>query len=131
SSSINQSSTWASSPACTELEAHVLDWLIELLALPARFRSDGTGGGVIQDSASSATLCALLAARERASGYTAREDGTPPALVAYCSTETHSSIEKAMAIAGLGRGRLRKIGTDAALALDPAQLAAAMDADRA
>ena len=63
-----QGMLWATSPACTELETHVLDWMVELLGLPDRFRSDGAGGGVIQDSASSATLCALLAARERAAG---------------------------------------------------------------
>ncbi|GIT30843.1 MAG: hypothetical protein Ct9H300mP1_28890 [Planctomycetaceae bacterium] len=53
---------WTTSPACTELEQHVLDWLIEMLDLPATFHSSGDGGGVIQDTASSATLCALLAA---------------------------------------------------------------------
>jgi len=61
-----QGMLWATSPACTELETHVLDWVAEMLALPARFRSGSAGGGVIQDSASSAVLCALLAARERA-----------------------------------------------------------------
>src|SRR3954447_8922111 len=60
-----QGMSWATSPAATELETLMLDWLVELLGLPARFRSDGAGGGVIQDSASSATLCALLAARQR------------------------------------------------------------------
>ena len=57
---------WSTSPACTELEMHVLDWLLDLCGLPDRFRSSGPGGGVIQDSASSATLCALVAARDRA-----------------------------------------------------------------
>jgi len=56
---------WATSPACTELETHVLDWLVGMLDLPAAFRSDGRGGGVLQDTASSAALCALVAARER------------------------------------------------------------------
>src|SRR5687767_4434398 len=60
-----QGMLWSTSPASTEVETHVLDWIVELLGLPARFRSDGPGGGVIQDSASSATLCALLAARHR------------------------------------------------------------------
>ncbi|MGE3847302.1 MAG: pyridoxal-dependent decarboxylase [Gammaproteobacteria bacterium] len=126
-----QGMLWLTSPACTELESHVLDWLVDLLALPQRFKSAGPGGGVIQDTASSATLCALLAARERASGYTAREQGTPATLVAYCSEETHSSMDKAASIAGLGRARLRKIGTDARLAMDAAALAAAVAADRA
>ncbi len=57
---------WATSPACTEIETVMLDWMVELLGLPPGFRSESSGGGVIQDSASSATLCALLAARERA-----------------------------------------------------------------
>ncbi|MBX9607292.1 MAG: aspartate aminotransferase family protein [Gammaproteobacteria bacterium] len=126
-----QGMLWLTSPACTELESHVLDWLVDLLALPQRFKSGGPGGGVIQDTASSATLCALLAARERASAYTAREQGTPSTLVAYCSQETHSSMDKAASIAGLGRARLRKIGTDARLAMDAAALAAAIADDRA
>src|ERR1700738_5347570 len=63
-----QGMLWATSPACTEVEQHVLDWLVELLGLPAKFRSDGPGGGVIQDSASNAVLLALLAALHRASG---------------------------------------------------------------
>ena len=63
-----QGMLWSTSPACTELETHVLDWMAELLGLPERFRSDGDGGGVIEESASGATLCALLAARWRAAG---------------------------------------------------------------
>ena len=59
---------WATGPACTEVETVMLDWLADLLDLPERFRSAGTGGGVIQDSASSATLVATLAALHRASG---------------------------------------------------------------
>src|SRR3982751_251603 len=66
---------WANSPASTELETHVLDWLAGLLDLPARFRSDGAGGGVIQDTASSAVLVALLAGLHRASGGAVRRDG--------------------------------------------------------
>src|SRR3954463_9860738 len=61
-----QGMLWATSPSCTELETRVLDWLGEMLALPEKFLSSGSGGGVIQDTASSATLCAMLAARERA-----------------------------------------------------------------
>ena len=100
-----QGMLWQTSPACTELETLMLDWLVGMLDLPRRFHSSGAGGGVIQDSASSATLCALLAARERASAYRAAEQGNPDALVAYCSADTHSSMDKAMAIAGLGRAR--------------------------
>ena len=61
-----QGMLWSTSPACTELETHVLDWLVPMLGLPEKFLSSNTGGGVIQDTASSAVLCALLAARERA-----------------------------------------------------------------
>jgi aromatic-L-amino-acid decarboxylase len=67
-----QGMLWSTSPACTELETHVLDWLVDMLGLPARFKSSTTGGGVIQDTASSATLCALVAARDRATAGTAR-----------------------------------------------------------
>ena len=126
-----QGMMWLTSPACTELESHVLDWLVELLALPARFKSSGPGGGVLQDSASSATLCALLAARERVSAYTVRQAGLPAGLVAYCSEESHSSVDKAVSIAGIGRDFLRKVATDDTLALKPAALAAAIAADRA
>lgn len=107
-----QGMLWQTSPAATELETQVLDWMVAMLGLPETFLSTGIGGGVIQDSASSATLCALLAARERSHTGSARLDGIDSAMVAYCSTETHSSMEKAMAVAGLGRSRLRKIETD-------------------
>ena len=119
-----QGMLWATSPACTELETHVLDWMVELLALPDRFRSDGRGGGVIQDSASSATLCALLAARFRAAG-----DGPFDRLRAYTSTQAHSSVERAVRIAGLRPDQLRSIGVDATFALRPDLLRAAIDAD--
>ncbi|HPA95787.1 MAG: aspartate aminotransferase family protein [Acidobacteria bacterium] len=128
-----QGMLWATSPACTELETHVLDWLVELLGLPAAFRSDASGGGVIQDSASSAALCALLAARDRATGWETNRAGLAgqAPLVAYASPETHSSVEKAAVIAGLGREGLRLIETDANHALRPDRLAAAIAADRA
>ena len=64
-----QGMLWATSPACTELETHVLDWLVHMLDLPQKFLSTSSGGGVIQDTASSASLCALLAARERATNF--------------------------------------------------------------
>ena len=126
-----QGMLWQTSPACTEIETHVLDWLIEMLGLPGKFKSTSQrGGGVIQDTASSATLCALLAARERASVFTARERGTPVDLIAYCSEETHSSMEKAMSISGLGHENLRKIATNAELAMDPAVLVQTIAGDR-
>ncbi len=125
-----QGMLWATSPACTEVETRVLDWLVTALGLPAAFRSTGAGGGVIQDTASSATLCALLAARERATGFTAGREGVPANLVAYTSTQAHSSVEKAVRIAGLGTERLRAIETDDAFRLRPEALAAAMAGDR-
>src|SRR6202166_506887 len=64
-----QGMLWATSPACTDLETHVLDWLVHMLDLPQKFLSTSSGGGVIQDTASSASLCALLAARERATNF--------------------------------------------------------------
>ena len=124
-----QGMLWATSPAATELETHVMDWLVSALDLPAGFRSGSDGGGVIQDTASSAALCALVAARERA-----REGGAAVAaggLTAYASTQAHSSIEKAVRIAGLGAGGLRLIEVDEGLRLRPDALAAAMAADRA
>src|SRR6202795_4276410 len=96
-----QGMLWATSPACTELETHVLDWLVHMLGLPEKFLSTSSGGGVIQDTASSASLCALLAARERATNFASNRKGCDGRLIAYCSTQTHSSIEKAMKIAGM------------------------------
>lgn len=125
-----QGMLWATSPACTELETHVLDWLIDMLALPETFSSRGAGGGVIQDSASSAALCALLAARERATGGSANEDGYAGRLVAYASSQTHSSIEKGVTIAGLGRKHLRIIDVDENFAMRADQLARRMESDR-
>src|SRR6516162_2074545 len=86
-----QGMLWATSPACTELETHVLDWMADMVGLPCGFKSGGAGGGVIQDSASSAVLCALLAARERASGFQTNEVGCDRSLVAYTSPHAHSS----------------------------------------
>jgi len=126
-----QGMLWATSPACTELETHVLDWLVELLDRPRRFASDGTGGGVIQDTASSATLCALLAARERASGYVTDVEGVDRRFTAYTSAHAHSSVEKAAAVAGIGRGSLRAIDCDESFAMRPDRLEAAIRADAA
>jgi len=125
-----QGMLWSTSPACTELETHVLDWLVEMLGLPGRFLSGGDGGGVIQDTASSATLCALLAARERATGFAVGAAGDDGKTVAYASSEAHSSVEKAARIAGLGSERLRLVATDDRQRLEPAALAARMRADR-
>ena len=78
-----QGMLWATSPACTELETHVLDWLVHMLDLPRKFLSTSSGGGVIQDTASSASLCALLAARERATNFASNARGCDGKLVAY------------------------------------------------
>jgi aromatic-L-amino-acid/L-tryptophan decarboxylase len=125
-----QGMLWATSPACTELETHVLDWLVEMLALPQKFASSGTGGGVIQDTASSASLCAMLAARERATNYASNENGCDGRLAAYSSSQAHSSIEKAAKIAGIGRANLRLIEVDEKFAMRPDALAAEIDRDR-
>ncbi len=117
-----QGMLWSTSPACTELETHVLDWLVDMLGLPAKFKSDANGGGVIQDSASSATICALLAARERSTNYESNEKGCDRRLVVYASTQTHSSIEKAVKIVGLGRQNLRLIQVDEHFAMRPDDL---------
>jgi len=125
-----QGMLWSTSPACTELETHVLDWLVDMLGLPAKFKSDSSGGGVIQDSASSASLCALLAARERATNYESNQKGCDGRLVAYASAQTHSSIEKAIKIAGLGQRNLHLIEVDDHLALRPDALAERIKQDR-
>jgi aromatic-L-amino-acid/L-tryptophan decarboxylase len=125
-----QGMLWATSPACTELETHVLDWMAGMLGLPEKFKSNAAGGGVIQDTASSAALCALLAARERATAYQTNEGGCDRKLVAYTSTQAHSSIEKAVKIAGLGRRNLRLIGVDETYAMRPDALAEQLRADR-
>ena len=130
-----QGMLWATSPACTELETHVLDWLVDLLGLPGRFLSTAAGGGVIQDSASSSTLTALIAARERATAGAVNERGVgygaAPRLIAYTSRHAHSSVEKAMKIAGMGSGNLRLVDADAGYAMRADALESAIAADRA
>jgi aromatic-L-amino-acid decarboxylase len=122
---------WATSPACTELETLMLDWMVELLDLPKRFRSDGAGGGVIQGTASEATLCAILAARERATGGEANRSGAPGQLVAYATTQAHSALEKGLRIAGVGSGSLHVVAHDDTFAMRPEALADAIAEDRA
>ena len=124
-----QGMLWATSPACTELETHVLDWLVEMLDLPGRFKSNSAGGGVIQDTASSATLCALLAARERLTGFASNQKGVTRPPIAYASSHAHSSVEKAVTIAGLGRENLRLIEADERFALRPEALEAQIKRD--
>lgn len=124
-----QGMLWATSPACTELETRVLDWLADMLQLPEKFRSTSVGGAVIQDTASSAALSALLAARERKTNYKTNDTGNLGNLVAYVSGHTHSSVEKAVKIAGIGKNNLRLIGVDEKLAMRPELLEAAINED--
>ena len=125
-----QGMLWATSPACTELETHVMDWLARMLGLPGKFLSTSTGGGVIQDTASSASLCAVLAARERATGFASNRKGCDGRLVAYVSSQTHSSLEKNVKIAGLGSEQLRLIEVDANFAMRPDALLRQVIADK-
>jgi aromatic-L-amino-acid decarboxylase len=115
---------WRTGPAQTELEGRTLDWLREMMGLPAVFR------GTIQDTASISTLIAVAAARE-ALGLDVRENGMSglPPLRLYCSEETHSSIEKAGITLGIGRAGTRKIQTDDAFRMDPAALERAIQED--
>jgi aromatic-L-amino-acid/L-tryptophan decarboxylase len=125
-----QGMIWATSPAATELETRVLDWLAEVMQLPESFRSSSTGGGVIQDTASSAALTAVIAAREKASGYNTNRQGNMGRMTAYVSTQTHSSLEKAMKIAGIGFENIRLIEVDDYFAMDPVKLKQRIAEDR-
>ncbi|GAC1424789.1 MAG: pyridoxal-dependent decarboxylase [Actinomycetota bacterium] len=124
-----QGMLWATSPACTEIETLVLDWLVELLGLPDRFLSSGEGGGVIQDTASSSALVALVAARERATNGASNRIGVRERLTVYASSQAHSSIEKAVRIAGIGSDGLRPIDVDDALRMNPHLLESAIERD--
>ena len=125
-----QGMLWSTSPACTELETHVLDWLVQMLGLPENFLSSSRGGGVIQDTASSAALCALLAGRERATQYVSNKEGCNGKLVAYASTQTHSSLQKGAMIAGIGVDNLRLVEVDENFAMRPDALARQIEADK-
>lgn len=121
-----QGMLWSTSPACTELESHVLDWLVDLLGVPESWKTSvGPGGGVLQMSASDSTHTALVVARHRAT-----EAGADPKdLVAYASSQAHSSVEKGARVAGYRH--LRLLDVDEAFALRPAAVAEAIAADRA
>ena len=125
-----QGMIWATSPAATELETRVLDWLARMMGMPESFNSTSTGGGVIQDTASTASLTAILAARERATQFQSNENGISQKLIAYISTQTHSSVEKGMKIAGIGKVNLRKIEVDETFAMRPDQLKEQIRKDR-
>ncbi len=117
---------WATSPACTEVEMRMLDWFVDLLGLPEHLRHDhdGPGGVVLQDSASSATLVALLAARRRVSA-----GGDLSKIRAYTSEHAHSSIVKGARVAGLADDQVRLVPADASFAMRPDALSAAIEAD--
>lgn len=107
-----QGMIWATSPAATELETRVLDWLADMMGMPEKFKSTSTGGGVLQDTASTSALTAMIAARERVTNFQSNKKGIQQKLVAYISTQTHSSLEKAAKISGIGSENLRLIEVD-------------------
>jgi aromatic-L-amino-acid decarboxylase len=118
--------SWQSSPALTELEELVTDWMRQILGLSEAW------SGVIQDTASTSTLVALICARERASDYSLARgglQGESKPLVVYVSAHSHSSVEKAALLAGFGRENMRSIATDERHALRTEALAAAIRAD--
>ncbi|MGM0545734.1 MAG: pyridoxal phosphate-dependent decarboxylase family protein, partial [Bacteroidota bacterium] len=120
-----QCMSWLTSPAATELEEQVMEWLRKAIGLPNTFT------GVIQSTASTSTLCALLMAREQSTDFEINESGFPgdETYTVYCSSETHSSIEKDVKIAGFGRQNLRKIPVDDEFAMDPRALEQAIRRD--
>ncbi|HKL18323.1 MAG TPA: aminotransferase class I/II-fold pyridoxal phosphate-dependent enzyme [Halalkalibaculum sp.] len=120
-----QCMSWVTSPAATELEEAVMRWLGSMIGIPDNF------SGVIQDTASTATLTALLMARENTSNFGINEHGFSSGsnYTVYCSSETHSSIEKDVKIAGFGRENLRKIAYDDEFAMRPDRLEKAIRRD--
>jgi aromatic-L-amino-acid/L-tryptophan decarboxylase len=119
-----QCMVWQTSPAAAELEEVVLDWLRQMIGLPAGF------SGVIQDTASTATLCALLSAREKASGFASNDNGLSLPLTVYASEEVHSSADKGVRIAGFGKKNFRRLPTDAGFSLVPEKLEEALVRDK-
>jgi len=115
---------WQTSPAAAELEELVLEWLRQMLGLPQGM------AGVIQDTASTATLCALLSAREKATDFAVNRRGWKEPLAVYASDQAHSSIEKGVKIAGYGKENLRLIATDKAYAMIPEELEKAILEDK-
>jgi len=122
-----QCMSWQTSPAATELEQVVMEWLRTMLGLPQAFT------GVIQDTSSTATLVALLSARERATGFASGSAGLAGSgpLAVYASAEAHSSVPKGVKLSGIGLEMLRTIPVDGAFAMRPDALAAAISADLA
>jgi aromatic-L-amino-acid decarboxylase len=129
-----QGMLWTTSPAATEVETRMLDWMAQLIGLPAQFLSASpNGGGVIQGTASESTLIAMLAARRREQAKGGTREGR---LVAYASTQAHSSVIKGAMIAGITDGPEDRVGvrlieTGDSLAMDPAALERAIREDLA
>jgi aromatic-L-amino-acid decarboxylase len=118
-----QGMLWATSPACTEIETQVMDWLVDLLDLPQGWKTTSKGGGVLQVSASDSTHTALVVAR-----HLAAQRGVPvEQMVAYASAQAHSSIEKGANVAGYGHVRLIEVDTDQAMRVDALRNAIAAD----
>lgn len=130
---------WETSPAAAELEEKMMIWLRGMIGLPEYFE------GVIQDSASTATLAAILTARERATDFSGNTEGLlsakssktvesgghkSPILRVYCSEQTHSSVEKAVKIAGIGKKNLVKIKVREDFSMDPGKLSEAISDDK-
>ncbi|MFV2015585.1 MAG: aspartate aminotransferase family protein, partial [Candidatus Heimdallarchaeota archaeon] len=119
--------SWITSPAATELEQRVMEWLRDAMTLPKNWV------GVIQDTASTATLVSILTAREKITNYQVNTSGlnNQPQFIVYCSEEAHSSIEKGVKIAGIGKNNIRKIKVDEQYALLPNELEDAIIRDKA
>ncbi len=117
---------WETSPAAAELEEKMMIWLREMIGLPKNFE------GVIQDSASTATLAAILTAREKITGFRINDIGAASAgtLRVYCSEQTHSSVEKAVKICGIGRDNLVKIPVKEDYSMDPEKLEEMISLDK-
>ena len=119
-----QCMVWQTSPAAAELEESVLEWLQQMIGLPAEME------GVIQDTASTATLVALLTAREKATNFESNKSGLKKPLIIYISEEAHSSVDKGAKIAGYGAENIRRIPTDDTFAMIPKKLEEAVKADK-
>ncbi len=115
---------WQTSPSATELEEVVMDWLRQLLGLSDSFT------GVIQDNASTSTLCSLLTAREKSNNFKSNDQGIENCLTVYASEEAHSSIEKGVKIAGFGKNNLRYIPTDENFSMRVDKLAEQIEKDK-
>ena len=116
---------WETSPAAAELEEKIMIWLRDMIGLPAEFE------GVIQDTASTSTLAAILTAREKKTGFTVNNEGAEKAgtLRVYCSEQAHSSVDKAVKICGIGRKNLVRLPVRSDFSFDPPKLKEAIEKD--